>query len=40
MKYSEMIQEAQSKGLTTEAMMWASVEDVESLLCKMKDSHP
>ena len=40
MKYSEMIQEAKSKGLTTEAMMWDSVEDVESLLGKMKDSHP
>ena len=40
MKYSEMIQEAKAKGLTTEAMMWDSVEDVESLLCKMKDSHP
>ena len=40
MKYSEMIQEAKSKGLTTEAMMWDSVEDVEMMLCKMKDSHP
>ena len=27
-----MIQEAKSKGLTTEAMMWDSVEDVELML--------
>ena len=40
MKYSEMIQEAKSKGLTTEAMMWDSVEDVEMMLCKMKEEHP
>ena len=40
MKYLEMIQEAKAKGLTTEAMMWDSVEDVENLLCMMKDSHP
>ena len=40
MKYSEMIQEAKSKGLTTEAMMWESVEDVEMMLCKMKEEHP
>ena len=35
-----MIQEAKSKGLTTEAMMWDSVEDVEKKLCKMKEEHP
>ena len=40
MKYSEMIQEAKSKGLTTEAMMWDSVEDVEMMLCRMKEEHP
>ena len=37
MKYSEMIQEAKSKGLTTEAMMWDSVEDVEMMLCIVED---
>ena len=40
MKYSEMIQEAKAKGLTTEAMMWDSVEDVEMMVCKMEDSRP
>ena len=40
MKYSEMIQEAKAKGLTTETMMWESVEDVEELLCSMKKEHP
>ena len=40
MKYSEMIQEAKSKGLTTEAMMWDSVEDVEMMLYRMKEEHP
>ena len=40
MKYSEMIQEAKSKGLTTETMMWESVEDVEMILCQMKKEHP
>ena len=35
-----MIQEAKFKGLTTEAIMWDSVEDVEELLCSMKKEHP
>lgn len=40
MKYKEMIEEAQSRGLTTEAMMWESVEDMENVLCMMKEAHP
>ena len=40
MKYKEMIEEAQSRGLTTEAIMWESVEDMEDVLCKMKESYP
>lgn len=40
MKYKEMIEEAKSKGLTTDKMMWESVEDVDELLCMMKKEHP
>ena len=40
MKYKEMIEEAQSRGLTTEAMMWESVEDMENVLCMMNEAHP
>ena len=40
MKYSEMILDAKAKGLTSEQVMWESVEDVEKLLCKMKEEHP
>ena len=40
MKFSEMIQEAKAKGLTTETMMWESVEDLDVMLCQMKKEHP
>lgn len=40
MNYSEMILEAKAKGLTSEQVMWESVEDMEKLLCKMKEEHP
>ena len=40
MMYSEMILDAKAKGLTSEQVMRESVEDVEKLLCKMKEEHP
>lgn len=40
MKYRDMIEEAKSKGLTSETVMWESMGDVEELLCRMKQEHP
>ena len=40
MRYKEMIEEAKSKGLTSEKTMWESVEDIDELLCEMKAEHP
>lgn len=40
MKYRDMIEEAKSKGITTDKMMWESVDDVEELLCMLKKEHP
>lgn len=39
MKYKEMIEEAKMKGLTSEKIMWESIEEVEDLLCLIKESH-
>lgn len=38
--YKKMIEEAKAKGLTTEKMMWQSVDDVEEMLCTIKQEHP
>jgi len=38
--YKKMIEEAKAKGITTDKMMWESVEDMEELLCMMKKEHP
>lgn len=40
MHYKEMITEAKSKGLTSEAKMWESIEDMGELLEELKESHP
>ena len=40
MRYKEMIEEAKAKGLTTEKMMWESVDDLDGLLCSLKKEHP
>lgn len=38
--YKKMMEEAKAKGLTSEKMMWESVEDVEEMLCALKMEHP
>ena len=38
--YKKMIEEAKAKGITTEKMMWESMDDMEELLCVMKKEHP
>ena len=35
-----MIEEAKSKGLTSEKIMWQSVDDIDGILCVMKKEHP
>ena len=35
-----MIEDAKAKGITTEKMMWQSVDDLDELLCMMKKEHP
>ena len=34
------MEDAQARGLTSEKMMWESVEDVEDMLCALKKEHP
>lgn len=38
--YRKMLEEAKAKGITTEKMMWQSVDDMEEMLCIMKKEHP
>lgn len=40
MRYKEMIEDAKAKGLTSEKVMWASVDDMDEMLCVMKKEHP
>lgn len=35
-----MIEDARSKGLTSEKTMWRSIEEMDSLLCMMEKEHP
>lgn len=38
--YKKMIEEAKSKGLASEKIMWQSVDDIDDILCVMKKEHP
>lgn len=42
MKYSykDMIEQARKKGVASEAVMWESIEDMEEMLCKLKEVDP
>ena len=40
MKYRKMIEEAKAKGLTSERIMYQSVDDIDDMLCVMKKEHP
>jgi hypothetical protein len=35
-----MIEEAKKKGLTSEKVMWESVDDLDEMLCAIKKEHP
>ena len=35
-----MIEEAKAKGLTSEKIMWESVDELDELLCHLKKEHP
>lgn len=35
-----MIEEAKAKGLTSDKLMWQSVDDLDVMLCDMKKEHP
>lgn len=35
-----MIEEAQKKGLTSDKLMWQSVDDLDAMLCDLKKEHP
>jgi hypothetical protein len=37
--YKKMIEQARSKGVATEAMMWGSIEEVDQMLEQMKEHH-
>lgn len=39
-RYKEMIEEAQKKGLTSDKLMWQSVDDLDAMLCDLKKDHP
>ena len=40
MDYKQMIEDARAKGITSEKIMWQSVDDIDELLCLMKKEHP
>lgn len=40
MKYKEMLESAKAKGLASEAIMWESIDDVEAMLCELKEREP
>lgn len=40
MKYKDMLMEAKAKGLTSESLMWESVDDLGDILCFVKDMEP
>lgn len=40
MHYREMLEEAKTKGLTSEKIMWESVDDIDEMLCQLKRDHP
>jgi hypothetical protein len=38
--YKKMLEDAKTKGITSEKLMWESVDDLEDMLCIMKKEHP
>lgn len=38
--YKKIIEKAREKGLTSEAMMWSGIKDIDNLLCVIKEVEP
>lgn len=38
--YKKILEEGKAKGVTSEKMMWQGIDDVEALLCTIKEEHP
>jgi len=38
--YKDMVVNARKKGVATEQSMWRSIDDVDDMLCMLKESHP
>ena len=38
--YKKIMEGAKAQGLTSEKMMWDSIDDVEEMLCALKKEHP
>lgn len=38
--YKQMIEHARQKGVSSEAIMWESIEDIDEMLCKLKEVDP
>lgn len=40
MRYKDMLQEAKAHGVTSEVIMWGSIDDLDDILHLMKEEHP
>lgn len=40
MMYKSMMEDAKSKGIATEKVMWDSIDELEDMLCTLKKEHP
>lgn len=38
--YKEMIEQARSRGATSEQVMWGSIEEFDNMLCQIKENDP
>jgi hypothetical protein len=38
--YKEMIEQARSRGVTSEQVMWGSIEEFDNMLCQIKENDP
>lgn len=40
MEYKKMLMDAKEAGISTEKVMWQSVDSLNTMLCKLKEEHP
>ena len=38
--YQKMLEKAKEKGLTSEALMWSGIKEVDKMLCVIKEVEP